>query len=355
MPIDEGMLPGYGDVGSGNQTLLEARITPPAEELRLTAAFGVPNASAAIVAWDGPQPHVLASGNTDEGGFLRASARASELVANGSGLIVVEAHLTGSAPAFASVTMALVVSSHPTRVVEYAFEPRNLQGQGITAADAVRIVIEDPTAGEQRPVRGSLHAVDRSGRLLADGAFDPATFGPAGTTRVGRLLVASLPSALSSYRLVAFLESQDNRVYSMASAMRGYALAGATGTGLELEQGTFPVFVRNLNDNGDDRPDAGLALTVRLRVAGQPGLPVETDVHVDEAQESRVDVRYAGAPGTYAILANSSSAELRQDLRGALTIQAPNKGFLGLPGAEPIALIALLGGAALAQRRRTSR
>lgn len=355
--LAEGALPGYRDVGAGNETLVQAELARPGEGFTVTASLGIADAPAAIVAWHRSQGSVLAQGRTDAEGRFGASVDSSQLTGgNRSGMAIVAAYLDGSKGRLASALLAVPVSSHLTRVVRYLYEDRALPGQDVEAVDTLLVTLEDLSAGMERPVRGTLYALDTSGEELAAVPFEPASFAPTRTDRTARIPALELQSAnLTSYRVLALLLTEDGRLYSMAQGVRGYALGGGSALARAFERGELPVVVRNFNNNLDDQRDPGMALPVRVRVEGLPGGGVhETDITVEESGEARLAVPFSGDAGSYNVLVNTTSGELEQQLRGLVRIQAAEQGFLGLPGPEAPLAVLLMAGAALAYRRRHS-
>lgn len=356
--LDEEALPGYADVGPGNQTLVEGAPAKPGEPFSVVASLGAPDARARVVAWHRTQGAIVAEGRTDAEGRFVATVEPGLLTgANRTGLAVLEAHLDGSAGKVASALVAVPVSPHETRVARYVYEGHGVAGRAVEAADTLFVGVEDPTAGPERPARGTLLVLDASGEEVVSVPFEPGSFAPTRTERTARVPALALQrEGLASYRVLALLLTADGRLYSLAQAVRGYGIAGGSAEARPFEEGILPILVRNFNNNLDATRDEGMALVVSVRVTGLPGNGAfESEVRVEESAEARLAVPFRGDVGVHAVALNTTSGELRQDLRGTIRIAAEPQRFLGIPGpALPLLALALLL-AAIAQRRARER
>ncbi|HEV8360369.1 MAG TPA: hypothetical protein VGR28_07955 [Candidatus Thermoplasmatota archaeon] len=350
--VPEALLPGYADVGPGNQSLVQELPVAPGTTLAYTADLGAPNASARVVAWHRGAATWAFSGRTDALGRFPFAVAAGQLTGdNGSGLVVLEAHLDGSGPLLASAPLMVAVSSHALRVVAYDYREAGAAGQRATALDTLDVTVEDPTAGgAESAFQGNVTALDDGGGVLAASPFQPSQDGSTHVASLPVLLLAR--EGLSSYRVLALLQQLDGRLYGMAHAFRGYALSGGQAEAAPFERGSLPVVVRNFNNNLDDRRDPGLALPVKVVVEGLPGGGVhEAQANVEESSETRLLVPFSGDLGDYPVTINTSSGELRVLLQGSAVVRPPDGGLLGLPGPEVV--LAALALAVAAFQRRT--
>jgi hypothetical protein len=109
------------------------------------------------------------------------------------------------------------------------------------------------------------------------------------------------------------------------------------------------VALRNFNNNLDDARDPGLALTVHVTVTGLPGgTPFEADRTLEEGGAQELLVPFSGDAGEYPVTVNATSGELRLQLQGTVVVAFPRS---GLPGFEPLLVLAAVPLALLAQRR----
>lgn len=340
---------GYGDLGAGNQTLVQPRLARPGESFTLISTFGVPDAPAALAAWRGARGAVLVEGRTDASGVFAASVDAAQLVGGDpSGLAVVAAYLTGEAGRAGNAVVAVPVSDHATRIATMDYEAR---GAGPLAGplDTLLVGVEDLSATlEQAPVRGSLYVLDAGGQVTGSVPFEPQGFLPGQEAREARVPASMLPRLNTTYRLLAMLYDSAGRLYSLAQAVRGFDVVIADEVGQPFVPGEVTVVVRNYNTNLDAVTDDGLAFRVRLNVTGLPNGSVEREFTLIEGGEARLTIPYIADVGTYPLNVTAVGGEFRREASATLRIDAPRS---ALPGFEPWLAALALAGLALHRRR----
>lgn len=349
----------YSDLG--NFTSLATRALAPADTLSVSFSFGVPDAPARGVLVNTRAQKVVFEGKTDSAGTLMITAKPSDVLgAAEGGLVVVEAHLVGSA-ADLTVGNGLVVvpvQSHATTVTGMAQETR--VGTADPAA-TVKIIVSDPDAGPQTGGRqGRVVALDGV-RVLANVPFLPVEPGGDLNHKVARYPAAFVTGATpppSSYNVFSLLFTERNEFYSLATATRGISISAAPAQVQDGVAGSLRLTIRNLNENGDTTADPGLGATAHVRVDRLPGGGNWTgDVALYEGEVRVLPIEFGGArPGVYEAVVNSTFDELRVDRVARVVVSEPRSALDGFlerltPAPAALGLLALAALAALAGRR----
>lgn len=339
---------GYADIGEGNMTLVRPQLARPGEGVTLVADFGIPEAAVALTAWHGARGAVLVEGRTDAAGVFAATVDPVQLVGgDASGLAIVAAHLTGPGARVGNAVAAVPVSAHVVRIARYAYDAPPVEPLAMLA-----VGVEDlsaPPPGPAAPARGTLYVLDAGGEVGASAPFPPTSFAPGQPEREARLPAQALPRENTSYRLLALLQTGDNRLYSMAQAVRGFDVSVASVVGAPFTGGELTVVVRNFNTNLDDVEDVGLEFPIHVAIAGLPNGSYAKDVTVPEAGEVRLRVPFIGDVGTFPLAVTATGGEFVREASATLRIDPPRS---ALPGFEALAGIAAL---ALAVHRRRTR
>lgn len=348
----------YSDLG--NFTAFATAPVAPADTLRVTFSFGVPNATARGMMVSTRAQQVVFDGRTDARGTVTVTAKPSDLLgAAEGGLLLVEAHLVGS-PTDLTVGNGLVVvpvQSHATTITSIA---RETNAGGSDPAAMMRVTVNDPDASPQAGGRhGRVVALDGV-RVLANVPYLPADPNqPDLNHKTARFPARFIVEAkVPSYSLFSLLFTERNEFYSLATAQRGYSVSAAPLTLEEGQAGDLRLTVRNLNSNGDPQADIGLASTVRIAITSLPGggnWSGELSLAEGESRTVEIDVRAVDIRVHEAVV-NSTSDELRLDRIARIEVVEPPGAFDSflrrLPAPAPLALLALAALAAFALRRR---
>ncbi|MCA1813412.1 MAG: hypothetical protein LC624_05620, partial [Halobacteriales archaeon] len=340
-------------VGAGNVTYVQADLAAPGRPISVSAQLGAPGVPARIQACHQGQCVELFRGSTDAGGRVTTSVDPARLTGNLSGLAMLAASLDGSRGQLASTSVGIAVGTHVTRVASAAYMARAVAGQSLSAADTLVLGVDDTVAGGDRAVAGTIHVLDAGGRELASQPFDTTSF-LQGTRRTVTLPASGLEHAGAYYRVVGFLTTQDNRVYSIHQALRGVSVGASAPKAEPFHSATLQVVVRSFQNNLDAQKDPGLELPVHVKVLGLPGNGAfEADARVEEGGEKRIDVPFSGDAATYPVTVNVTSGELRAVGRVEVLVARAQGGLLGIPGPEPAVALVVVALAALLHRRRT--
>jgi hypothetical protein len=348
----------YSDLGQ--LAPLDPRPAKPSDTIPVAFSFGVPNATAKLVLVSS-HAEKATTATTDAAGVLRASVKPSDVVAAGSGgLLVIEANLVGDR---ASMTVAnglvvVPVQNHATTIT--AIERETRTGPTDPAA-TMRVTVLDPDAGAQGGSSYGSLLVMNGPTLLQSVPFAPTDVGTADANhRYARYLASAIASAkVSQYQLYSVLFDKPGDFYSIASAVRGISVT-ATSVGVQQGQsGVLPIGVRNLNDNGDANGDVGLGTTVHLALRGLPGGANFTqDLSLAEATGKVVDVPFTGGQaGSFRVVINATSDEIQLGETTGIDVKTPPGPLDNLlsrfaPGPEPLVALALVGVAAALVRAR---
>lgn len=350
--FDDVALPGYGDVGAGNQTAVLEDAAVPGRPLAFAARLGAPDAPALVTAWRGAEATFQQEARTDAQGRLALDLDVDRIAGGArSAFVIVEAHLAGLDGVVGSAPIAVPVSAVPSRVAAFAFREGSVQGEPLPMANHVVVRVLD-AAGAQgdRAAGGNLTVLDRDGRTLAAVPFQPS----ADNVHEAAIPTTLLPPGeLTQYRVVALFVGQDGAFHSLAQAVRGYGVIVDPTSVRPFERGQLPILVRNFANNFDDQRDDGMRLVVKVRVEGLPGGgPHEAQANVEESGEARLLVPFSGDAGLYTVNVNTTSGELSKAEIATVLVSEPPRGLFGLPGFEPLLALAGLAAAAWAQRRR---
>lgn len=362
VPFPEEHLPGFDDATPTNYTPL--LLTPVAPGTSLTATFRFPGAAtepARVILHHGTTATTVEETNTDANGTLRVTLDPAQGLAAGSdtGLLLLEAHLTGENRALGSTAVALAVTPHHPTVSSVQAETRD-----VDELSTVKVNVQDPNPNPQNASRhGVLHLLNGAS-VFHTTRFDPGSF-TQGEHRSARYPASAVrDTGYTSYQIVAFLFDERNDLYGLSTATRGVRVTPLPGTVQPTDQAEFHVRVENLNDNGNAQIDSGLLATVHLRVTGLPGTAgtITDQIVVQERGVKVLGFPFtASDPGTHRLTLNATSGEIQQDLTSSVRVTEESSSALGLdrirdiPAAGPLALLAAALVAGLVARRRLPR
>lgn len=363
--FSEAATPGYDDVGATNYTGLLADTVHP--EDRVTVEYRFPGASEArakAYLHRGTARTPVATGSTGPNGTFEVAFTPSQALpeTDDSGLLVLEAHLTGpsadtSTPVLGSRSILLPVTPHPMTTSAVQYERRD---GGPGDASTVQVTTRDANDNPGNNSRQGTLYVLKGTDIVTDTSYGP---GGSPEIRTARFPASAVQEpGYTSYRLVSIFYDDQDDFYSIAAANRG-ADAGLSVDPVEPNrQGVLSVTVRNENDNGNGEPDPGLVLTAEIVVRDLPGADdvVRDQAIVEEGQVGTAEIPFTPTQtGSHDFEVNVTAGEVQIDLVGAVQVQESGvvddileqDDLLGAPGPGPAAALAAAG-IALALRRR---
>ncbi len=362
VPFPEAELPGYDDATLTNFTPLLLTPAPPGTPITATVHFpGAANEPARVLLHHGTSVTELARTNTDANGTLQVTFDPADGLSSGAdtGLLLLEAHLTGVNRALGSTAVAITATPHRSTVASIQPEDRDIQ-----ETSTVQVTVTDPNPNPQNTSRqGVLHLMNGA-TVFHTTRFDPGSF-TQGEHRTARYPASAVrEDGYASYQVVAFLFDEANDVYSLATAQRGVRVSPLPGTVQPNERGEFHVRVENLNDNGNAQIDSGLLVTVEVEVEGLPGTAgtVTDQVVVPERGVKTLGFPFtASTAGTHSLQVNATSGEIQQALTSSLRVTEEDSGPLSLDrlrdipavGAPALLAALILAGLMATRRPRT--
>jgi hypothetical protein len=352
----EERIKGYTDIGAGNLTLLQTTAVLPSEPVEVTAVFReAAGRLAEIVVQNKDVGRVIKREATDSNGRVIARFQPSEITGNAnSAMLVVEAHLVGDENSVGSSAVALPVAARPVTTLSYRHEARQVAGQGLSQAEAVIVQVNDTAPDVQSgSTGGDAFALDASGRVVTSAAFQADSF-VSGNARLVRLPAEPIRSAgLTTYRIISMLYKGDD-FYALTTAQRGFTLSVPVIEPRPRQDAQLNITLSNYNNNFDVADDAGLAMSVSLKVVGPGSKVFEEVISLRESQQRTIVVPFrSDAAGNVRVAINATSGEIEigRDLLVRVADPPQPSGFFNLPTPGYLLGAAAVIAAGLARRR----